>query len=50
MVSTRMRGAVIPTSVHKGFPSTFTLGRGHTVLRLFVKTKMPNWGLVRRER
>ena len=28
MVSTHMRGAVIPTSVHKGFPSTFTLRRG----------------------
>ncbi len=23
-----MRGAVITTSVHKGFPTTFTLGRG----------------------
>ena len=36
MVSTHMRGAVIPTSVHKGFPSTCTQGRGHTVPRLIV--------------
>ena len=44
MVSARMRGAVISTSVYQGFPTTFTLGRGHTVLRLFVKTKMLYWG------
>ena len=35
MVSTHMRGAVIPTSVHKGFPSTCTQGRSHTVPRFF---------------
>ena len=28
MVSTHLRGAVISTSVHKGFPSTCTQGRG----------------------
>lgn len=28
MVSMRMRGAVISIFVYKGFPTTFTLGRG----------------------
>ncbi len=28
-----MRGAVIPTSVYKGIPTTFTLRRGYTVPR-----------------
>ncbi len=37
-----MRGAVIPTSVHKGFPSTCTQGRGHTVPRFVV---LIAWGL-----
>ena len=30
-----MRGAVIPTSVYKGIPTTFTLRRGCTVPRFF---------------
>ena len=39
IVSMRMRGAVISTSVSKGFLSTFTLGRGISVPRLFVYFK-----------
>ena len=36
MVSMRMRGAVISTSVYQGFLSTFTLGRGISVPRFCV--------------
>ena len=39
MVSMRMRGAVISTSVYQGFPSTFTLGRGISVPRFCVYFK-----------
>jgi hypothetical protein len=39
MVSMRMRGAVISTSVYHGFPSTFTLGRGISVPRFCVYFK-----------
>ena len=46
MVSTRLRGAVIPTSVHKGFPRACTLRGGaysSTLLLLTMLAFMELW-------
>lgn len=40
-----MRGAVIPTSVYKGNPTTFTLRRGYTVPTLLYQYNGSKGGL-----
>jgi len=48
MVSTHMRGAVIPTSVHKGFPRACTLRSVAYSSTLLISNKLtPSWELGR---